>query len=142
MSFFNGLKRVFGVAEDYEDYETPEEELETPESFERPVLGRRETAAESETKVVNINATQDFKVVMVRPEAKNPTDIADHLKCQRAVVLNLERTGDVEARRVLDFLSGVAYAQDGTVQRIAEKAYIITPFNIDLENNDLIYETE
>ena len=51
------------------------------------------------------------------------------------------------ARSLIDFLSGVAYAQDGKIKRIANNTYIITPYNVDLmgdvvgelENNGLYF---
>jgi cell division inhibitor SepF len=57
------------------------------------------------------------------------------------VVLNLESTPKEVARRVLDFLSGVAYAQDGKIKKVAVSTYIITPYNVDILG-DLIDELE
>ncbi|MBQ3055315.1 MAG: cell division protein SepF [Oscillospiraceae bacterium] len=93
-------------------------------------------------KVVNIHTTTQLQVVLVKPERyDNSTEIADHLKERRTVVLNLESTNKEAARRILDFLSGVAYANDGKIKRVANSTYIITPFNVDLKG-DLIDELE
>ncbi len=58
--------------------------------------------------------------------------IADHLLNKRTVVLNLEDTNKETARRLIDFLSGVAYSIDGSLKKIASNAYVITPSNVDV----------
>ena len=93
-------------------------------------------------KVVNIHATTQLQVVLVKPERfENAADIADHLREKHTVVLNLEQTNKDIARRLIDFLSGVAYAQDGKIKKVAINTYIITPYNVNLMG-DLIDELE
>ena len=70
---------------------------------------------------------------MVKPERfDEATVVADHLNAKRTVVLNLEAADKELARRLLDFLSGVAYANDGQIKRVANSTFMITPFNVDL----------
>ncbi|MCI5615819.1 MAG: cell division protein SepF [Clostridia bacterium] len=96
----------------------------------------------SNNKVVNINATTQLSVVLVKPEKfENAVDIADHLREKRTVVLNLEQTNKDVARRLVDFLSGVTYAQDGKIKKVANSTFIITPYNVDILG-DLIDELE
>ena len=93
-------------------------------------------------KVVNIAATTQVQVVLVKPERfELAAEIADHLREKRTVVMNLEQTQKEIARRLIDFLSGVAYAQDGKIKKIANSTYLITPYNVDLMG-DLIDELE
>lgn len=93
-------------------------------------------------KVVNINATAQLAVVLVKPDRfENAAEIADHLKEKRTVVLNLEQTNKDVARRLVDFLSGVAYANEGKLKKVANSTYIITPYNVDIMG-DLIDELE
>lgn len=93
-------------------------------------------------KVVNINATTQLAVVLVKPERfENAAEIADHLKEKRTVVLNLENTQKEIARRLVDFLSGVAYANEGKIKKVANSTFIITPYNVDILG-DLIDELE
>ena len=93
-------------------------------------------------KVVNIHTTTRLQVVLVKPErVDNSPEIADHLRNKRTVVLNLESANKDMARRVLDFLSGVTYAMDGKIQKVANCTYIITPYNVDILG-DLIDELE
>ncbi len=93
-------------------------------------------------KVVNIHATTQLKVVLVKPERfENASEIADHLKEKRTVVINLESTNKDVARRLIDFLSGVAYAGEGKIKKVAANTYIITPYHVDIMG-DLIDELE
>ena len=93
-------------------------------------------------KVVNIHTTTQLQVVLVKPDSyESSSEIANHLKERRTVVLNLESANKETARRILDFLSGVAYANDGQIKRVANSTYIITPYNVDLQG-DLIDELE
>ena len=73
--------------------------------------------------------------------AKDASAIADHLREKRTVVLNLESTNKDIARRLIDFLSGVAYAGEGKIKKVAANTYIITPYHVDIEG-DLIDELE
>ena len=94
------------------------------------------------SKVVNIHATTQLKVVLVKPERfENASEIADHLKEKRTVVINLESTNKDIARRLIDFLSGVAYAGEGKIKKVAANTYIITPYHVDIMG-DLIDELE
>ena len=83
-----------------------------------------------------------MQVVIVKPEKFDAAaEIADHLREKRTVVMNLEKTGKDVARRLIDFLSGVAYAQDGKIKRVAVNTYIITPYNVGL-TGDIVDELE
>ncbi len=96
----------------------------------------------SDSKVVNINTTTQMQVVLVKPDRfDNVSEIAEHLRSRHAVVLNLESTNKDIARRLVDFLSGCAYALDGKIKKIAISTYIITPYNVDIVG-DLIDELE
>ena len=96
----------------------------------------------SGNKVVNIHTTAQMQVVLVKPDRfDNVSDIAEHLRSKHAVVLNLEATNKDVARRLVDFLSGCAYALDGKIKKIAISTYIITPYNVDIVG-DLIDELE
>ena len=93
-------------------------------------------------KVVNIHTTTQLQVVLVKPERfENASEIADHLKEKRTVVINLESTNKDIARRLIDFLSGVAYAGEGKIKKVAANTYIITPYHVDIMG-DLIDELE
>ena len=142
MSILDELKKWTHPYDEDEDYDDEDELEEAPPrrepSFER-VKGGSE---ERHNKVVNIHATTQLKVVLVKPERfENAAEIADHLKDKRTVVINLESTNKDIARRLIDFLSGVAYAGEGKIKKIAANTYIITPYHVDIEG-DLIDELE
>ena len=103
---------------------------------------RRSIGSSTQNKVVNIHTTAQMQVVLVKPDRfDNVSDIAEHLRSKHAVVLNLEATNKDVARRLVDFLSGCAYALDGKIKKIALNTYIITPYNVDIVG-DLIDELE
>ena len=119
----------------FADRRSAERKAEDRRSAERKAEDRR-------NKVVNINATTQLKVVLVKPERfENASEIADHLKEKRTVVINLESTNKDIARRLIDFLSGVAYAGEGKIKKVAANTYIITPYHVDIMG-DLIDELE
>jgi len=135
MGFINELKRL---ARPYED----EMEDEYEDDFNVPQNNVRPAELERRNKVVNIHTTTQLQVVLVKPERfENASEIADHLRDKRTVVLNLEQTDKNIARRLIDFLSGVAYANEGTIKKVALSTYIITPYNVEILG-DLIDELE
>ena len=158
MGFLDELKRLTHPYEDemeddydededvYEDEDEPEERNRTPPPREREEPRRREyqepPRRNNGGKVVNIHATTQLQVVLVKPDRyENASEIADHLRDKRTVVLNLEKTQKDVSRRLLDFLSGVAYAQEGKIKKVALQTYIVTPYNVDIMG-DLIDELE
>lgn len=79
-----------------------------------------------------------IELKVVKPtEFKNASQIADHLLNNRTVVLNLEATDKENARRLIDFLTGVAYSIDGQIKRVANNAYVITPNNVDISGDQM-----
>ena len=136
MGFMEKFKEWAKVEEDEDEFEEFMPSDDRAKDREAYVPPRRDD------RVVNIHTTTQLQVVLVKPERyENATEIADHLKEKRTVVLNLESTNKDAARRILDFLSGVAYTNDGQIKRVANNTYIITPYNVDLKG-DLIDELE
>ena len=125
--------------EDFEEFSprnARESAVQEEKSYAPPAENKRNN------KVVSINATTQLSVVLVKPEQfENAVEIADHLKAKRTVVLNLEQTNKDIARRLVDFLSGVAYANEGKIKKIANNTYLITPYHVDLLG-DLLDELE
>ena len=154
MSFLDSLKKgLIGTDDDYDDQyiDDAPQMVNNNNGVNMPVDDEDEDAAESaskKNKVVNIHATTQLKVVLVKPERfEDASTIADHLNNKRTVVLNLESTNKEVSRRLVDFLSGVAYANNGQIKRVANSTFIITPYNVDimgdlldeLENNGAFY---
>ncbi|WP_407385110.1 cell division protein SepF [Ruminococcus sp.] len=157
--FVDKFKRMWDAPDDeyeyneYDDYQAPEEPAgeEEPsrprrssssryDDFEE--LGSRETTRRN--KVVNISATAKLSVALFKPErfGEETRNIADELIKTHTVVLNLENTNKDMARRIIDFLSGVAYANRGKIKKVATSTFIIIPNNVDLTGDDLLDELE
>ena len=150
MSFVDSLKKgLFGSEDDYDDQYMDDGPQMVNNNSGLGVAGNEEedepeegAAPKRNGKVVNIHATTQLKVVLVKPEHfEDASTIADHLNNKRTVVLNLESTNKDVARRLIDFLSGVAYAGEGKIKKVAANTYIITPYHVELEG-DLIDELE
>ena len=161
MRIFDEMKKIFNPYEDEDDYEEGFDDQDVSpfvddrdrsRDRERDIARDRSSSRSSfderRNKVVNIAATTQLKVVLVKPERfEMASEIADHLKEKRTVVINLESTHKDIARRLIDFLSGVAYASEGRIKKIAANTYIITPYHVEmvgdlldeLENNGLYF---
>ena len=140
MGFMDELKKIIHPYDD-EDYDY-EDDFEEPSRDSRSPFDDRKEDRRSEERRADIHATTQLKVVLVKPERfENASEIADHLKEKRTVVLNLESTNKDVARRLIDFLSGVAYAGEGKIKKVAANTYIITPYSVDIMG-DLIDELE
>ena len=148
MGLMDELKKIIHPYDD-EDYDYEDDFEEPVKESSRSLFDdrkddRREDrrSEDRHDKVVNIHATTQLKVVLVKPERfENASEIADHLKEKRTVVLNLESTNKDVARRLIDFLSGVAYAGEGKIKKVAANTYIVTPYSVDIMG-DLIDELE
>lgn len=151
MGFMDEIRKLTHPYSDQEDeYDDYDEEEELPEEMPAPAPRRsysRTAAPEAPrssatSRVVNINATTQLQVVLVKPERFDQvSEIADHLRDKKAVVLNLETTNKDVSRRLVDFLSGCAYALDGKIKKVAISTYLLTPYNVGVVGN-LVEELE
>jgi cell division inhibitor SepF len=154
MGFFDKVKDRFGVEkeDEWDEEETGEideiYEEELPEIEEKPTKvsfqPAKATTSTSSEKKVNLSTIPRLKVILVKPERfDEASDIADNLADKKTVVLNLESCNKDVARRLVDFLSGVAYAFHGNVERIANSTFLITPYNVDISGIGLMsdYDT-
>ena len=130
----------------YDDEDEPVEYQEDDYQDRPRRDDRREERRDEErrSKVVNIHATAQLQVVLSKPESfgDETRAVADELIEMHTVVLNLENTNKDVSRRIIDFLSGVAYANGGKIKRVATSTYIITPYNVDLTGDDVLDELE
>ena len=73
------------------------------------------------------------RVHLVIPKSFNDAQqVADKFKDSIPVVLNLQSTDNDLAKRLIDFASGLTYALDGGMQRIADKVFLLTPRNVEV----------
>ena len=130
--FVDKFKRMWDAPDDeyeYDEYGYADEGAEE-DYKEEPVRNtKKERDLGGGNKVVNINATTNLQVGLFKPErfGEETRTIADEL---------------MKAHTVLDFLSGVAYANRGKIKRVATNTYIIIPSNVDLTGDDLLDELE
>ena len=135
MGLFDKIKGMVSVDPYDETFET--EEIKAAETEEIVIPEATATTQKPATGIYG----QDDSVVelkVVRPTTfANVTEIADYLLHHCTVVLNLEATNTEEAKRMLDFLAGVAYSIDGQLKNIAVNTYIITPCNVDVADTQV-----
>ena len=153
MGVFGKLKNAFGI--DDEDYEEDELMEDEEEEVAAPVVENTFKAdftkntvqipapAPKKEKKVSLSSIPRLQVVLVKPERfEEASDIADSLNAKKTVVLNLESANKEVARRLVDFLSGVAYANQGNVQKVANSTFLITPYNVDISGIGLLDDIE
>ena len=150
MALRDTLRNLIGIPEnDYDnDYDDEMQSGNIDQQEEEQTSMASPSSDRKHNKVVNIHATTQLAVVLVKPERyEDAASIAYHLNAKKTVVLNLEQTSKDVSRRLIDFLCGVAYANNGQMKRVANNTYIITPYNVDimgdlldeLENNGVIF---
>ncbi len=124
MGWIKNIKSMVTSEDPYGDNYGIEEE-EVIEEAQAPAQTNNVTGAEKDDSVVELK--------VVRPETfASVTEIADHLLNRCTVVLNLEATNREAAKRLIDFLAGVAYSINGQLKNVANNTYIITPCNVDV----------
>ena len=140
--FVDKFKRMWDAPDDEYQYDEYGYGDEGNDNFDDDITIRDNTNKKS--KVVNINATAKLAVALFKPErfGEETRAIADELIKTHTVVLNLENTNKDMSRRIIDFLSGVAYANRGKIKKVASSTFIIIPNHVDLTGDDLLDELE
>lgn len=134
MSFIDGIKRVFvgEVEEEYDDV--------------APIYDSEDTdyvSNDRRNREVKIAATTTLQIVLARPtDFSEVKSIGDDINDQKTVLLNLETVKAEDSKRILDFLSGVAYANGADIKMMAQKTFAIMPRNVGFSGVDLMSELE
>ena len=137
---------------DYDDYYSEEEEEQAapqpqPQQSE-PVADAFDTDndqhEDSSDNLINMHDSTKVQFVLFKPETfdKDITAMADEFIKRNTVILNMEQTNKDVGKRIIDFLSGVAYAHSGKISRVAEDTYIVMPSNVKLSGEDVMDEVE
>lgn len=142
MGFLDSLKFSKRFNDDEDEYE---EEKDNGEVYEDDAVieapAKPEPAAPQKPVRIGTSVKLDgaaLELKVVKPERYEVVpQIADHLLNRRTVVLNLEASNKESSRRIIDFLSGVAYAIDGKLSKVAVNTYLITPANINVSGEAL-----
>jgi cell division inhibitor SepF len=125
-----------GRREEFDDWTDPE-----PETVQRASVLRPSQARSGETRRVrNLEAVRSpgaARVHLVLPRGFNDAQqVADRFKEGVPVILNLQASDQELSKRLIDFASGLTYALDGGMQRIADKVFLLTPRNVELSAED------
>lgn len=158
MGMWENFKKMVSVSDEdeYDDTEYTEEEVApkgrkdsyydsddtytSTKKAEPPVRGVRD---DKRGKVVSFNQNSSMQVVLVKPERfEDVPAIADHLNEKKTVLLNLESANRETSRRLIDFLSGVAYANKGSIRKVANSTFIIAPTDVDVMGELMIDDLE
>jgi len=145
----------FGIAEDddWDDDQLATSEQQLEESYrrrDRQNVRRLPSSAEAEgwesdespeppprrersSRLRSVSAPAPAKVHLVAPRAFNDAkQIADRFKAQIPVIINLQNADTELSKRLIDFASGLTYALDGSMQRVADKVFLLTPRDVEL----------
>lgn len=123
MGLMNVLRKKVPEEEFYEDYE---EDYRYEDEEDLSWQGERIQQARS---------IADVPVVLVSPtDYKDASKIADHITAMKMVMLNLADTEEDVARRLLDFVSGVVFSENGHIMKIAENVYAVAPYFVELHD--------
>jgi len=150
MALWDNVKNILGIGsdEDY-DYDESEGEQNQPSIPNQGGYGVQNDGYQARNdmdngnKRMNISVTAQLQVILVKPEKFSDTkEIANHLCNKKTVVLNLEATTPDVTRRIIDFLGGVAYANGGSIKPVANNTFIITPYNVGFQGDELSAELE
>lgn len=121
---FLGMSEEDG--EEIQEIETDDENMEIESLM---------SANKKQSKVVNIHTTSSVKVVIIKPEDfDEATTICDSLKSRKIVVVNTTALEPRTGQRLLDFIGGACYALCGDLQQVEKGVYIISPSNIEVNN--------
>jgi cell division inhibitor SepF len=154
MSFselWNRTLVYFGIAEDEDwdedGYVTNEQLEESYRQRDRHNVRRLPSAPEADdwppeepqrsrrpsTRLRSVDTGPPAKVHLVVPRSFNDAQqIADRFKAQIPVILNLQGADTELSKRLIDFSSGLTYALDGSMQRVADRVFLLTPRNVEL----------
>ena len=133
---------------DYDDYYSEEEEEQAAPAQQEPAEDY-DSAAPAQTEeasdnVINLHDDTKVQFVLFKPESfdNEVTTMADEFVKRNTVILNMEQTNKDIGKRIIDFLSGVAYAHNGKISRVSEDTYIVMPSNVKLSGEDVMDEVE
>lgn len=141
MSIFTKIKDFIDPTDAEIEQDEEMSQQETVSVPEKKVESAAPQAPVAAPKNVSYGSSLELKVV--RPDGfDNVTSIADYLLSKKTVVLNLDDTNNEATRRLLDFLTGVAYAINGNIKKASKSTYIITPNNVSISGEQLKDTTE
>lgn len=150
MGIWENIKNILTIPDEDEFEEEAVETAEEKSAFARksqPVENTKRVESTpriigSKAKTVSFNPAQ-MQVVLVKPERyEDVTTIADHMNDKKTVVLNLEAADRDTSRRIVDFLSGAAYANHGNMRKVSKGTFLIVPNGVDMMGELMLEDFE
>lgn len=141
MGLFEKIKNM--VTEPDDNY-YGEDEMDFEEGFEEEdYFAKKPAKNEAPEKKTVAGLGGGIQVVIVKPERyEDAPSIGEHICSRKTVVLNLEAASKETSKRLMDFISGVAFANKGQIKRVANSTFIITPSNVDVSGDLVLEELE
>lgn len=122
------------IIQDDEDYEDDEVFTETAKPAAAPARQTADYTAPTASYdngtngVISALQGQGVHMILCEPKAYSESqEIADHLKVNKAVIINLQKISPEQAKRIIDFLSGTVYAISGDIQKVGSNIFLCTP---------------
>ncbi|MDW7675904.1 MAG: cell division protein SepF [Bacillota bacterium] len=110
----------FDIKEDDEEHYLDDREVE----YEEENLKKK-------ANIVGLPANKQQKVVILEPKAfEDSQKVSEHLKARKQVITNLDHLDRETAQRIIDFLSGVTFALNGSMQKLGQNIFLFTPSNV------------
>ncbi len=131
------------TAENEQDdfFESEPEEKEDREEKAFPFKKAAKRSSYNDSITLGGSGKMEFVVVKPKDFGDECTGIAEHMLDKKTVVLNLETTSKESSRRIIDFVSGVAFATKAKIKKVATCTYVIVPDNSDFTGEE-VYENE
>ena len=135
MSNKTKIKSLFDLEDEYEykEQEIYEEEPVHESKKTRSSIHQAQPSKNSQNVVSLQSVQKSAKLILMEPRSYSEAqEVADHLKSRRAVIVNLHRIHQSEARKIVDYLGGTVYAIDGRLEPIGKDIILCTPDNVDI----------
>lgn len=135
MSFLDTVKNFIGMETDeYYDEEYYDEENGEMEDEAPPKASFTKRAS----KIVPLSTVNQSRVRIMKPQSFNDSSkIADEIKSGRMVIFDVKSIRDGEARRAVDFISGVVYGINGNISLVRDGIFVAGPRNIDITGDNI-----
>jgi cell division inhibitor SepF len=140
-SYRSGRDRIESVKDTYsEDYEESSGNkfksfLHRDENTKKPPVSSKPTH-----RLISVDSARDAKSARVSVEEPHEFEevqlIGDDLKAGVPVIINLQNTNPDLAKRIIDFCSGLTYALEGSIKKVADRVFLLTPKNTIVTSNE------
>lgn len=142
MGFLNSVKNFIGLDTDEDEYYDDEYMDEDDEEYEEEPRRRFGGFSNRTAKVVPVHSAGGSRVRIIKPKSfEESGKIADEIKEHRLVIFDVTTLDIDQARRIVDFIVGAAYAVNGNVRRVSGGIFVAAPSNIDISGENIKEQT-